>query len=69
MGGICFAVSNSGIGKDYCYLIENCCPALETISLNNIIPTATNYVAKSAVCLDIGFDVIDHFYATIENCP
>jgi len=69
LGGICVAVSNNGIGKDYCYVVENCCLAQETINLNNVIITASNYVAKEAICLDVGFDTIVHFYATIEDCP
>jgi len=69
LGGVCFAASNNGAGKDYCYVIENCCPAQDVVSLSNNISSASNYVAETAVCLDIGFDVTTHFYATIENCP
>lgn len=69
LGGVCFAVSNNGAGNDYCYIIENCC-APETIVLNNALSSTIDYLAVSAVCLDVGFEVattID-FYADIENC-
>lgn len=69
LGGICVAVSNNGIGKDYCYLVENCCPAQQTISLDSMITTANNYIAETAVCLEEGFDTTEHFYAAIEDCP
>jgi len=69
LGGLCVAVSNNGLGKDYCYVVGNCCPAQQIISLNNIINVGSNYVAESAVCLDVGFDTSVHFYAAVEDCP
>jgi len=68
LGGICVAVSNNGVGKDYCYFVENCCPVQQTISLDTTNTAANNYVAELAVCLEEGFDTSIHFFATIEDC-
>lgn len=65
----CIAVSNNGIGKDYCYVVENCCSAPQTINLNSVIDTASNYIAKEVICLDPGFYTILDFDAEIEDCP
>lgn len=69
LGGVCFAVSNNGMGNDYCYIIENCCPP-ETIVLDNIISSSTDYFALSTVCLNDGFEVAAsiNFYAGIATC-
>lgn len=69
LGGVCFAISNNGMGNDYCYIVENCC-APETIVLNSAVFSTTDYLAVSAICLDAGFEAATtfDFYAGIENC-
>jgi len=67
-GGVCFAVSNNGMGKDYCYIIEDCCTAQDIITLNNNILFTTDYLAKSVICLEIGFVAEVSFHAAIERC-
>lgn len=67
--GFCVAFSNNGMGKDYYYIVENCCSAQQTINLNNTINTESYHIAKEIICLGAGFYTNSDFSATIENCP
>jgi len=53
LGGICFSVSNSGSGYDYCYNVESCCPAVlihqEPFVATETLYEVSNYIESSAI--------------------